>query len=548
MSQPHSPSPISPLHKGKACQNCRRRKVKCDGARPMCGPCSRYSVAFGDCEYTEGGPSNGQMLEEQISILQARINELEKPENRLSSGSVSRASGSRGHPVSSTSQLSPSNAMALGPLLSYFHQQQTSGASVNVLAANAMPTELPFIVLQALVHNFLHNATCFGFFLDTQAFHDAVTSANGRNLPPVLLNVMYLWGVHLSQDGRIKAYESAFLAHALRSTAGSLAGTHPRTILHSAQASVLLAHYFLRNSRALEGRYHISAAVATVLSAGLHLIRGRTRPPTAEMLPPPGDAAEEGERIAAFWRVLTLNNCWAGVEGAPSNVTYGSDGLAIDTPWPLESRDYVERPNMLPRQSSGTVARFLTNGSNDASSGPALHAKVGILFENATRLGMRYRAGGISRNDTELGPLDRRTDAFIAALPPVQSKDMLMIHTLAHGATIRLHEPLLKDHAFARTKALTAARGIVEILMKTDVPKVGVIDPVLAPLWTSACRILITEVVLRRAQGGAHHTQGIIDSLNIVITAMQFFASDCRLVATQLETIRRACKSAQIGA
>ncbi|KAJ7155685.1 Zn(2)-Cys(6) binuclear cluster domain-containing protein [Mycena filopes] len=531
--------PYSPLPKGKACSNCRQRKTKCDGRRPMCGPCSRYPAAFGDCEYPENGLSTGQVLEEQIAILQARIEDLEK--------SRPQASGSHGHAGSSTSQISPSNTMALGPLLSHFYQQQTSGASGNSLA-NSMPTDLPFIVLQALVHNFLHNATCFGFFLDTQAFHDAVTSANGsgRSLPPVLLNVMYLWGVHLSADKRITSYEPAFLAHALRSTAGSLAGTHPRTLLHSAQASVLLAHYFLRNARPLEGRYHASAAVATVLSAGLHLIHGRGRPPAAEALPPPGDAAEEGERITAFWRVLTLNNCWAGVDGAPSNVSYGTGGLMIDTPWPLEARDYVERPNMLPRHSSGTVSRFLADGALDATSGPALHAKAGILFEHATRLGARYRASKVfSRtDDTDLRALDHRIGGFVGALPPVQSKHLLLVHTLAHAATIRLHEPLANEHGFARTKALAAARAIVDILMKTDVPKVGAIDPVLGPLWSSACRVLIAEVLRRRAQG--QNTQGIIDGLNIVISAMQVFAPDTRLVATQLETVRRAYTSAQI--
>ncbi|KAJ7805856.1 hypothetical protein B0H14DRAFT_3484631 [Mycena olivaceomarginata] len=48
------------------------------------------------------------------------------------------------------------------------------------------------------------------------------------------------------------------------------------------------------------------------------------------------------------------------------------------------------------------------------------------------------------------------------------------IHTIAHGATIKLHEPLTNDHVFARTKALSAVRAIVDILVKTDVPKVGV--------------------------------------------------------------------------
>ncbi|KAJ6538130.1 hypothetical protein B0H19DRAFT_1038373 [Mycena capillaripes] len=540
MNQSYPVSPFAPLQKGQACVNCRRRKIKCDGKRPMCGPCSRYSVAFADCEYAESGPSNSQMLEDQIAILQARIEELESPRRALSKP---QGSGSRG---SASSQISPSNTMALGPLLSYFYQQQTSGAPVDPNASNSMPTDLPFIVLQALVHNFLHNATCFGFFLDTQAFHDAVTSNNARTLPPVLLNVMYLWGVHLSNDARITVYEPAFLAHALRSTADSFSGTHSRTVLHSVQASVLLAHYFLRNARALEGRYHTSAAVATALSAGWHLIRGRTRPPTASTLPETG-SVEEGELIGAFWRVLTLNNCWA-VDGAPSSVTYGSDGLTIDTPWPLEARDYLERPHMLPRHSSATVARYLADASDSANSTAALHAKAGILFQVATRLGARYRASkphnGISRNDSELGSLDRRIDTFATTLPPVQSKPMLFIHTLTHGATIRLHEPLANDHAFARTKVLSAARAIVDILVKTDIPKVGVIDPVLAPLWTSACEVLIAEVVRRRAQGA--NTQVLIEALNIVIAAMQHFMSDSRLMGVQLETIRRAHNAAQI--
>ncbi|KAJ7859293.1 hypothetical protein B0H14DRAFT_2351158 [Mycena olivaceomarginata] len=481
MSQNRSPS-VYPLHKGQACVNCRSPVLfqKCDGTRPMCGQCSRYSVAFGDCEYTDNGQSSAQMLEEQISILQARIEGLEKPKDKP------QVSGSRGYSVA-PSQMSPSTAMGLGPLLTHFF------------------------------HNFLHNATSFGFFLDTQAFHDAVTSSNGRTLPPVLLNVMYLWGVHLSNDARITVYEPAFLHNALRSTAGSLVGTHPRTLLHSAQTSVLLAHYFLRNGRALEGRYHTSAAVATVLSAGLNLIRGRSRPPSAEALPPTGDALEEGERIACFWAVLTLNNCWASVDGG----TYSPEGLEIDTPWPLEPRDY--RPHMLPRHSSGTVARFLADNSEDATSNAALYAKVGILFEAATRLGARYH--GISRSDSELGALDRRIDVFAAALPPVQSKILLIVHTLAHGATIRLHEPLANNHSFARTKALSAACAISNILLKTDVPKVGVIDPVISvslyhwllptrqtnpPLFSASLDIELSRAYRRNcapARTGRTHTE-----------------------------------------
>ncbi|KAJ7790507.1 hypothetical protein B0H14DRAFT_2625944 [Mycena olivaceomarginata] len=68
----------APAAKPPACINCRRRKIRCDGERPKCGPWSR-SIGFQDCEYADDGPTRTQMLEEQIAILEARIEELEKP-------------------------------------------------------------------------------------------------------------------------------------------------------------------------------------------------------------------------------------------------------------------------------------------------------------------------------------------------------------------------------------------------------------------------------------------------------------------------------------
>ncbi|GAA5990139.1 hypothetical protein JCM11641_001068, partial [Rhodosporidiobolus odoratus] len=49
----HPPS----LERGKACVTCRRRRVKCDGARPVCGRCAKSAQALGEdpatftCEY-----------------------------------------------------------------------------------------------------------------------------------------------------------------------------------------------------------------------------------------------------------------------------------------------------------------------------------------------------------------------------------------------------------------------------------------------------------------------------------------------------------------
>ncbi|KAJ7673664.1 hypothetical protein DFH06DRAFT_1172987 [Mycena polygramma] len=531
-----------PLQMGKACVNCRRRKIKCDGNRPICEQCAKSSTAFGDCEYTENGPAYSEMLEEQIAILQARIEDLERPPQKRLSVSLSPLPSLAGRQSSRpTLPVSPTNGMRLGPLLSHFYLQQTS---VDPTAADSMPTELPFIVLQALVHNFIHNACIFGFFLDTQAFHNSILGSNSRHLPPVLLNVMYLWGVHLSKDPRVTAFEPAFLAHALRSTAGGHSGNHPRTILHGMQASVLLAYYFIRNARFLEGKYHISAAVSIAVCSGLHRIRALQpeghlgASPIVNALAPPKGPAEEGERISAFWNVLTLNNCWAVVDGAPSNVSYAESGLKIDTPWPLDTHDYVERPHLLPLQSSQTVGKFLKDIPDDAMSEAALHCKASVLWEEATRLGARYRSDGLPLDNADLRSLDARIDSFAATLPPIRSKRLLVAHTLCHGATVRLHGASTKTHEGSRAKQLLAANAIVDILRQTDVAKVGLIDPVLAPLWTSACLVFISEIGQLRDRRDLTQHQVLTESLDIVMAAMENFAPHCRLITAQLNAVR----------
>jgi len=60
-----------------ACTTCKKRKLKCDGARPKCGTCQRGAK---DCEYSterkKSGPKKGY-----VKILEDRVAELEKDKN-----------------------------------------------------------------------------------------------------------------------------------------------------------------------------------------------------------------------------------------------------------------------------------------------------------------------------------------------------------------------------------------------------------------------------------------------------------------------------------
>lgn len=58
---------------------------RCDGARPFCTQCVRGNRAE-DCEYTDTqGRTRTQILEENVALLQARIDELESPGRNLHS-------------------------------------------------------------------------------------------------------------------------------------------------------------------------------------------------------------------------------------------------------------------------------------------------------------------------------------------------------------------------------------------------------------------------------------------------------------------------------
>jgi hypothetical protein len=86
-----SMSTATPLQRGSACLSCRKRKMKCDGSRPVCQQCSRANRAA-DCEYDDGKTkTRTQILQEKIQRLESRIRELEgKPSTSNETGMASQ--------------------------------------------------------------------------------------------------------------------------------------------------------------------------------------------------------------------------------------------------------------------------------------------------------------------------------------------------------------------------------------------------------------------------------------------------------------------------
>ncbi|KAL3442325.1 fungal-specific transcription factor domain-containing protein [Aspergillus insuetus] len=95
-----------------ACDECRRRKVRCDGQQPQCGVCLETGVA---CEMTQRatrGPKKGHLrdLKNRLVHLEALLEGQEAPEDDIQSGSSALSVFSNGAPFRTpfTPSLSPS--------------------------------------------------------------------------------------------------------------------------------------------------------------------------------------------------------------------------------------------------------------------------------------------------------------------------------------------------------------------------------------------------------------------------------------------------------
>ncbi|KAJ7486163.1 Zn(2)-Cys(6) binuclear cluster domain-containing protein [Mycena galericulata] len=539
-----------PTLKAKACTNCRRRKIKCDGERPKCGQCLRSS-SFQDCEYPDDGPTRTQILEEQIAILEARIEELEKPKEFRSTLTLHNP-----YPGERRSASLPASRGGSSVHLPSPHLELPSSPS-STLSIQTPSEGISLVESENLIKHFLLHGSQFGFFLNVQNFREAALGRSGQRPAAVLLDVVHLLAIHLSGSAEYAAYEASYLSRALRTAVDALSGTHTiNTVIHCIQAEVLLSHYFLRNTRFLEGKYHLSAAVSLVISSGLHRIRSADPHavcgplgPAFRALAPPRDAIDENERINAFWTVLTLNNCWTTADGSPSNISYTVPDARIDTPWPVDVNASFNQG--LPDLSVGTVTTFLANLPDTGTSVAALHAKAAILFEQASRLASQYRPNmsneQLNQFYVSFNSIDTLIEGFKRLLPTVHlesTREMFVVHSLVHVATIQLHNPFGVDIEASRLRELAAARAVVADIAQVPVNDFVYIDPIMGTLFMATCQVFMAELVQYRRHRSLHgpvpeEERSLMDEIETVLAVMNVFAPNCRLMDSQLNAMRQ---------
>ncbi|KAF8624196.1 hypothetical protein AX17_007185 [Amanita inopinata Kibby_2008] len=480
---PRSRSGLSrPLKRGRACMNCRFLKVKCDGVKPICGPCRRHPKED-DCEYSDGPTrSRTQMLEETVSRLEARLHELEHPNETTPSVtlhdpyptqlSLHHEQHQDPYVIKSPPLVFPSDPTYSGAMSPFSPSSTSSSLPSDYTGSNApgMATTMPgrhfsaspfvateessSMAISNLLDKFLPHASTFGFFLDATRFRNTVLLPGYHTRPtPALLSTIYLWGTHLSRSSNPNPHpnlphqERTHLHRALQHISTDLLTNHPQKYLHTLQAHVLISYYFFRTGRFIESKTHCACATSLAIAGGLHKIRSVNYVAPAPIgvqadslvyLPPPRDGEEEVERVNGFWTVFGLSKMLAVALEPPSAVcgTFEAPGMSIDTPWPVDVDEYdqqqqqqqQQRQQVLPEGTRGnlTIRSFLSG--NMAAPGTqlsysALGVQACLLLHRATHLSGTWSPSMQQRDYQNYANIFQSThhllDAFRSSLPPL---------------------------------------------------------------------------------------------------------------------------------
>ncbi|KAF7790044.1 hypothetical protein EIP86_000993 [Pleurotus ostreatoroseus] len=535
---------------------------KCDGAKPACQQCVRAKKSEG-CEYDDGkGKTRTQLMREHIARLEQRIKELESAEqtsppvtlfdpHTQPSPYFSESSSSSSHdsPGAFTVSASASPVPFIDGETPSWEDQWASMAEL--VAASPIPEpynseEPPVELAQMLLEIFLPHRHQVGLEIHAGRLRESLSYPMSERRHPVLMNAIYLWACYLSRPGSLSEHEQLYLSRALTALNDAIA--NPSSVVDLIQASCLLSIYFMTNGRLVEGSYHASAAASLAIQWGLHQI-GSPEIPTGVItsdwgstfrLEPAKDSIEEGERICAFWQAYVLDRCWSVALQRPCVMPDSTHiRTTITTPWPQPMEEY-EAGEIDFGDGSPTIESFFARPVQTAAmlggfSAQALRAKASALLDGAYKLSSSWSPRlappnnftenfsifehTITRFTTTLLPLHQ-----LQATMPDDKYMWYMIHSLAHTAMIRLHQPFIQDDQHSRDMSIRAARAVVvvtkhiadadydylnpligvsgelrcpEITHPADVP---CLSPVVQHCWVSAARVLVYTLAQMQIQ------------------------------------------------
>ncbi|KAJ6481336.1 hypothetical protein C8R47DRAFT_595755 [Mycena vitilis] len=484
----------------KACMNCRQRKIRCGGERPVCRRCRLQPPrSLNPCKYSHA-PAAGDGSSRGMVAAEQEINELEQE---------------------------PSTIFLWDPYSSRSGEPDDStNRGENPLDTASSPIEEPHELTTDLMDVFCHHfAGCPLFFLDPAPFQQ---SALGRPdlLPRGLLNAVSLWATRFSPPVNSEPIysEEASLRRTVYHVARDIATIDdPRNhqLILLIQAEVLLSLYYLDAGNLPQGDYHRVGATSLAFTAGLHVPPSQMPQPLrllSNMRPESVDMDRRKELVGGFWSIVVLNNYFVAASGAPSSVPCD----ILTTRW---------RTDIVP--GSDPSADPFSDGSDVHNhSSQTMYIKASILLACVIPFATRNLD---LPHSPEFRMMDHRLDINRSHIIPMDAAAptyalVLVTDVLVNAAILRLHAPFSATDEASRFRCLTATSCVAGRLIDARITEWYHADPILGTLLAAFVDVLIPILPF-----GAPAEE----SLQTILSAMHTLAQLSPFIQQSVEALQR---------
>ncbi|KDQ18559.1 hypothetical protein BOTBODRAFT_515310 [Botryobasidium botryosum FD-172 SS1] len=488
-----SQSPANVLQRGFACLSCRRRKLRCDAARPSCQQCIRTNRA-GECAYDDGRTLT------RTQMLQARIDELEDEVRRYR------------------------------PTLDDFPASLNPHSLLDV-----------FFERRHQAHLEVHSQR---FFLSLTL---TTTERNSRRPHPCLLNAMYLLACHFTKPHDSARHEAFFLTKARAALTDAL--EHSDRLIQFIQASSLICVYLLANGRTLESYYLVCATARFAIGCGLHEIAspvwreaGAAQVPSTfgdgqatggnGVLAAPFDSIDLGERIMTFWQLWIIDRSISMATSLPPAI--GADYLAQTTTcWPPALSEfemgtvsdlnystitqlYDPNASVLPPRTDSIMtlntkateifyqahelSSLVTRNAIDTNTFSARFQSLVLALSRFHPSVASSQEQGVTRNGQSSSSSGSSStsrsnsgDGIVRPSTPPIPPRLILSHTLIYATNIVLYSILAQGSEDAYKRCVVAARKAARVIHAANVLQLDLsqLEYLFGPCWTCVAETLI---------------------------------------------------------
>ncbi|KAG6831208.1 hypothetical protein H0H92_012002 [Tricholoma furcatifolium] len=492
----------------------------------VCRQCTKMNRAHA-CEYDDKQQkSRTQLLKEQLSQLERRLQDLESGSSSDSSGAPSPSEHadlefgpSRYEPTLLSGQHYNTPLFGSPSLTPPLSDCGTTGPSIQ-LHPKIRPKKRRLDVFMA------HRHQCWFYSSMDRFFEPALP---GIEPHPALINAMYLLACHFANIEFYSELEPAFFVQVQHEV--NLALDTSDRLTDIVQASALLAIYLYMNNRVMEGYRHTFSAIKLAVGLGLHQIQQPntltgvfpTQPPLIS-LPLPRDQNELDDRILAFWQIFMVDRCWSVVNGLPLALPDRDTAQCrILTPWPSTfGSDKFDVIGFQQPVQAFFEGIDLSNPSSDNL--PTLKAKAAALYE------LSSRCKNVSDlNDWRYHYAESAVERFSSSIPSVLfDRDYFAVQTLAHASLLHL-----QHHGAVDGRALKAGNSIVQLICQLGDADWQYLDPIVSPCWLSAAEMFMLAIASDKINTSSEDPvlQGYRRNLDVISQALNTFGGHSPLAS-----------------